>query len=106
MYGIGVAEQVVHVAQYFLIGTDQEHGEVIVFAFLQRMHRQAVGDMAVGHEVGDFSVRIAGDILYRGVRVRTFVQPLYRHDGEELVYGPCVRQALEQREIAEILVGQ
>ena len=52
--------------------------------------------MAVGHEVGDFSVRIAGDILYRGVRVRTFVQPLYRHDGEELVYGPCVRQALEQ----------
>ena len=26
--------------------------------------------------------------------------------GEELFYGPCVRQALEQREIAEILVGQ
>ena len=37
---------------------------------------------------------------------RALVESLYRHDREELVDGPTVWQTLEEREVAEILVGK
>ena len=62
--------------------------------------------MTIGYEVGYLSVAVAGDVLQGGVAGRTLVQALDRHDREELVDGPTVWQALEQREVAEILVGK
>jgi hypothetical protein len=61
--------------------------------------------VTIGHEIADFSVRIARDVLQRGLAGGTLVEPLQGHDGEQLVYGPRVWKALEEREIAEIFVG-
>ena len=62
--------------------------------------------MSVGNEVGNLSIAVAGDVLQGSVAGRTLVQTLDRHDREELVDSPTVWQALEQREVAEILVGK
>ncbi len=61
---------------------------------------------AVGHEVGYLAVAVACDVLQCGVARGAFVEPLYGHDGENLVDCPCVGERLEEREIAEILVGK
>ena len=96
MGSIGVAEEIVHVAQNLLIGTYEEHTEIVWLVLLQRMKRKNVADMAIGYEVGYLSVAVAGDVLQGGVAGRTLVQTLDRHDREELVDGPTVWQALEQ----------
>ena len=62
--------------------------------------------VAVGHEIGNFSVAVASDILNGSISSGAFVKPLDGHDGEELVDGPGVGERLEQREVAEILVCQ
>ena len=62
--------------------------------------------MSVGNEVRNLSIAVAGDVLQGSVAGRTLVQTLDRHDREELVDSPTVWQALEQREVAEILVGK
>ena len=36
----------------------------------------------------DLAIVIIRDILYRYIRCRFFVQPLNRHNGEDLVNGP------------------
>ena len=68
------------------------------------MKWEYVADMTIGHEIRYLSVAVAGDVLQGGVAGRTLVQALDRHDREELVDGPTVWQALEQGEVAEILV--
>ena len=62
--------------------------------------------LSVGNEVGNLAVRVAGDVLQRSVARRAFVESLYGHDREELVDSPSVGQRLEEREVAEILVGK
>ena len=93
---IGVAEEIVHVAQDFLISSYEEHTEIIGFVLLQWMERKYIADMSVGHEIRYLAVAVAGDVLQGGVAGRTLVQALDRHDREELVDGPTVWQALEQ----------
>ena len=56
VYGIGVAEEVVHVAENFLICSDEEHSKVVVLVFPQGVYGQYVLDVAVGNEVRDLSV--------------------------------------------------
>ena len=70
------------------------------------MKRENVADMTIGYEVRNLTVAVTGDVLQGSVAGRTLVQALDRHDREELVDSPTVWQALEQREIAEILVGK
>ena len=96
MGSIGVAEEIVHVAQNLLVGTNEEYTEIIWLVLLQWMKRKNVADMSVGNEVGNLSVAVAGDVLQGSVAGRTLVQALDRHDREELVDGPTVWQALEQ----------
>ena len=62
--------------------------------------------MAVGGEVGYLAVRVACYVLQGGIACGALVEALYWHDGEHLVDGPRVGEALEQREIAEVLVGE
>ena len=106
VHGIGIAEEVVHVAEDFLVGPHEEHAEIVVFVFLHPVHRQHMSDVTTGHEVGNLSVAVAGDILQGGIACGSFGEPLYGHDGEELVDGPRVGQRLEEREVTEILIGQ
>ena len=105
MYGIRVAKEIMHIAQYFLVGTYKEYTEVVGLILAQGVYGQGVRVVAIGYERGYLAITVAGDILNSGVTCRPFVKSLDRHDGEELVDGPAVGEALEQREIAEILIG-
>ena len=96
MGSIGVAEEIVHVAQNLLVGTYEEHTEIVWLVLLQWMKWENVADMTIGYEVGNLAVAVAGDVLQGSVAGRTLVQTLDRHDREELVDGPTVWQALEQ----------
>ena len=68
------------------------------------MDGKDVGDMAVGDEVGNLAVRIAGNVLQGSIACGTFVQSLDGNDREELVDRPTVGQGLEQGEVAEVFV--
>ena len=59
---IGVAEEIVHVAQNLLVGTNEEYTEIIWLVLLQWMKRKNVADMSVGNEVRNLSVAVAGDV--------------------------------------------
>ncbi len=56
MNGIGVAEQVVHVAKYLLICPHEEHSQIIWLSRMDVVNRQGVGCAVVGYEVGYFAV--------------------------------------------------
>ena len=56
MHGIGVAKEVVHVAENLLISAYKEHTQVVGFILLQRMHRQRMGVMTVGSEIGNLTI--------------------------------------------------
>ena len=105
MHCVGVAEKVVQVAQNLLIGTHKEDTDIIMLLVAEGMQRYGVL-RRLGDEVGDFAVAVAGDVLQGGEVCWVFVKPLNRDDGEELVDGPEVGQRLEQREVAEVFVGQ
>ena len=63
VHGVGVAEEVVHVAQNLLVGSYKEHANVVVLALAEGMQRQ-VGRLLVVVDVGRyFAVRVAGDVL-------------------------------------------
>ena len=63
MRRIGVTGQVVHVAQYFLVGSYEEDTEVIRLVVLECVQRKYITNMAIGHKVGYFSIAVAGDVL-------------------------------------------
>ena len=106
MHGIRIAEKIVHVSQNFLIGPHQKDTDIISIFSFQRMDRQIMRNIARRNKVSDLAIRIAGYILQSRRPVRPFIQPLDRHDRENLIDRPRVRQRLEKREITEILISQ
>ncbi|MNQ67247.1 hypothetical protein D3C85_817630 [compost metagenome] len=106
VHRIGVAEQVVHVAEDLLVGADQEHAEQVVLALAQRMHRQAGLDALLVDVVLDLAVGVAGQVLQHRASLRLLIEAMDRQDRQNLVDRPGVRQALEHREVADVLVGQ
>ena len=73
VHGVRVAEQVVQVAEDFLIGADQEHAEVIRLA-VEGVQRQRPLDVAAIDELVDLAVRVAGDVAEHGVLRRPLVR--------------------------------
>ena len=61
MHGVGVAEQVVQIAEDLLVGADQEDAEVVVLA-VERVQLEHVLDVAAVDEVVDLAVGVAGDV--------------------------------------------
>src|SRR5688500_9812933 len=61
---------------------------------------------ALADELLDLAVRIAGDILNRPAPRRLLVEAMHRHDREELVDRPAVRERLKQGEVAEVPVDE
>ncbi len=104
MDGVGVAEQVVEVAEDLLVGADQEDAEVVGLA-VDGVQRQRALDVAAVDELVDLAVRVAGDVAEHRVVRRRRVQPVDRHHREQLLDRPAVRARLEQREVAEVGVG-
>ena len=95
-----------HVAKDFLVGTHEEHADVVRFLFLLAMEWENMRNGLVCHEIRDFSIGVASDVLESAVVVRFLVQSVDWHDWEELVDGPGIRQRMEDGEIAEVLVCQ
>ena len=61
--GIRVSEEIVEVAQDFLIGSYQEYTQIVWLALLQRVDGQMIGMVGGGDEVVYLSVRIASNVL-------------------------------------------
>ena len=106
VYRVGVTEQVVHVTENFLIGAHQENPQQIIFAFIEGMNRQAGLDALLVDVLLDLAVGVAGQILQDRTAIRLFVETVQRQDRQYLANRPGVRQALEHREVADVLVGE
>ena len=63
MYGIGVAEEVVHVAQNLLVGTYEEYAYVVVLSLLDGVEGYVAGLLSTVDVGSDFAVRVACDVL-------------------------------------------
>ncbi len=90
VHRVGVAEEIVEVAQYLLVRASQEDSQHVLLAFLHRMQLQRRLALAAAGETVDDAVRVAGDVLQRSPPVGPLIQPVHRHDGKELVDGPVV----------------
>ena len=106
VHRVGVTKQVVHVTQNFLVRTDQEHAQQVILALLHRMHRHAGLDALLVDVLVDLAVGVAGQVLQYRTPQGLFVQAVQRDDRQYLANGPGVGQALEHREVADVLVGQ
>ena len=70
------------------------------------MQRERALHVAAVDELIHLAVGIAGDVAQHATARGLLVQPVNRHDREQLLDGPAIGHALEQREIAEIGVGE
>ncbi len=103
---VRVAEQVVQVAQRFLVSADQKHAKIIFLAIAHRVQRQHLGHFFRTDEAVDLAIAIACDVGDDSLAHRLLIEAVDRGDWEQLVDGPSVRQRLEQAEIAVIDVGK
>jgi hypothetical protein len=103
--GIGVAEQVVQVAEDLLIGADQEDADVVGLAvpLVQLEHALLV---AAGDELVDLAVAVAGEVGEHTASRRLLVEAMDRHHGEQLLHRPVVRGGLEQGEVSVVGVRE
>ena len=88
VHSVGVAKEVVHVAQNLLISTHEEHAQIVGFSFLECVHWQAVSDALGRDEVGNLAVAVAGDVLHCCTAGGLLVEALQWHHGEHLVDSP------------------
>src|SRR5215469_16317100 len=106
MHDVRVAEEVVEVAEGFLVGPDQEGREVVLLTRLQLVQLEGALHVAQRDEVIDLAVRVAGDVSeHRGAR-RALPETVNWHDRKQLVDRPAVRQRLEYGEVAEVGVRE
>ena len=105
MNRIRIAKQVVHIAEYLLVSPHEEDPDVIVLSRLDSMQRQIRSLLSAIDISTNLAVRIASNVLQRTAARRLLLKTRYRHYRKELVYTPRVRHRLEEREVAEILVG-
>ena len=104
--GVRVAEEVVQIPEDLLVGAAEEHAEQIVLARRHGVDRQEALHLFDVDEALDHPVRIAGQIrearLHRGL----LVEAMDGDHREELLHGPDVRCALEDREVAVVDAAQ
>ncbi len=106
MHGVGIAEQVVEVAEDLLVGAGEEDAEHVGLAVPELVQLQTRRAVLLAHEAVDLAVGVAGDVLDRAPPHRLLIQPVDGHDREQLIDGPAVGQRLEQREVAEVPVDE
>ena len=97
---VRVTEQIVQVAQRFLVGTDEENGYVVRVALLELVERENFGNVFAIDEAIDLAIAIAGDVGQNGAVTWSFIESMNRHHRKQLIDGPGVGQALEQAEIS------
>src|SRR6267378_642613 len=99
------AEQIVKIAHDVLVSADPEHAEIINFAGNHAMQRKGIAHVLEIGELGNFSVRIAGDVDDRALSIRTRGQPMDRHDWKKLAVRPMLEERLEDGNIADVLIA-
>lgn len=105
---VGVAEEVVEVTEGFLIGADEEDADDVVFAGVFEVdvvEGEAVVEFAGVGEFVDFAIGVASDVGEDSVAGGFVFEMMDGHDREDLVDGPEVGEALEDAEVAVIVVG-
>ena len=105
MHGVGVAEEVVQVAEDLLVGAHQEHADVVRLP-VRRMQLEGVLDVALVDELVDLAVAVAGEVGEDAAPGGPLVQAVDRHHREELLHRPVVGRRLEDREVAVVGVAQ
>ena len=103
--GVGVAEEVVEVAEDFLVGADEEDAEVVFLAVVF-VELEGFLDVAEVDEGIDLAVGVAGDVGQHAPAIGFFLQAVNGHHREELLDGPGVGHGLEEGEVAEVGVGE
>ena len=93
-----------HIAQDFLICTNEEDTYIIMLTLPHIVERDVACLVSVVNIADNFSVAIAGDILNRSRLRRPLVEMGNRHNGENLINGPGIGKRLKEREVAEIFV--
>ena len=106
VHGVAVAEEVVQIAQDFLVRAGQKHPEVVLVAGHQRVQLEHVLDVAPIDEVIDLPIGVTGDVGQHRPPRRLFGEAVDGHDGKQLVDGPDIGQRLEHGEIAEVSVRE
>ena len=105
MDGVGVAEQVVEVAQDLLVGADEEHPDVVLVA-VERVELERVLDVPELDELVHLAVGVAGQVGDDSSPRGPLVEPVERHGRKELLHRPVVGRRLEDGKVAVIGVGQ
>ncbi len=102
---VGVAEEIVQVAENLLVSAEQKRAEVVRLTIVS-VQFQGVADIAEVDELIDLAVRIAGDVAKHGASRGWLIEAMNGHDRKQLLDGPAIRHRLEDRKIAEISIGQ
>src|SRR5208283_129893 len=92
-------------AEDLLVSPDQECRQVVGLA-VEGVQRQGAADVAAVDELVHLAVAVARDVAQHGAAGQRLVQAVNRHDGEKLLHRPAIGHALEQREVAEVGVGE
>ncbi len=94
------------VAESFLVGADEEDAHHVGLAIAQRVERDGGFLAGVVHEAVEHAFAVAGDVGDDSLAIRFLIEAVDRRDGEELVDGPDVRQALEHGEVPVVEIGE
>ena len=92
---VGVAEQVVQVAERLLIRAHQERAQQVLLAVLKVVQLDPLLHVVVVDESVNLAIRIAGQISDRRLAGRTLSEAMNRRNREQLVDGPHIGHALE-----------
>ena len=87
-----ITEQVVQIAQNFLISTDQEEAHIAGFIMAQLWHWQRIFDTHTIHVLFDRTVGITGNIHDYTAAGRLLIQTAQWHDWEDLINPPGIWQ--------------
>ena len=83
-----------------MIGAQQECAQIVRLAG-EFMQQQRLANVAAVDELVELAVRIAGDVPQHGVSRGFRLEPMDRHDREQLLDRPAIGHRLKEREIAE-----
>src|SRR5256714_1432321 len=106
VHHVGVAKEIVQVAERLLVGADQERRQVVPLVRPELMQLERALHVTQRHEVIDLAIGVAGDVGEHGGAGGTLLQAVYGQDREQVVDRPAVRERLEHREVAEIGVRE
>src|SRR3990172_11661840 len=104
IHRIRIAEEIMHIPQYLLIGTHQKYAQDIRIMRTNRVQGQRCFDTFLVDIEINTPVGVTGQVIDNRPAVWDLIKPVYRHDRKGLVDCPYIRDRLKDREITEILV--